>query len=529
MHLYSIPYERLGNWSQTDLAYIRQDPALSSFYTYPQQPEAVTEILRQRKKFPVDRALVLRALKSQYRKIGYTLPFTDEVWMEESTFTVTTAHQPVLLTGPLYHIYKIAGTIHLAQDWQAAHPGHKIIPVFVLGSEDHDWAEINHFHLYGKKLTWEREASGPGGRLSLDGLAEVINAVAEKTGQTEFGPELIQLLTTAHQRASSYGEFHQALLIALFQAHGLVVLNMDDPDLKRAFIPWMEKELREHFSYQHVTPVQEALSQAGYKPQAYCRPVNLFYLSPGVRERLEPVEGGVKRMDSETTLTDEAMIRELHQYPERFSPNVILRPLYQEFILPNLAYIGGGGEIAYWLERKKQFEAAGVHFPMLVRRNSMLLIDSSAAALMEKADLAWEDVLEDYDTIVKAYLLRNSQTDLSYTDELELLEKAYASLASKAKRLDPTLAQAIIAEQHKQVKQFDQLGSRLLRTEKQHQDTQLRQIQKVKDKLSPQGGLQERYDNFIAYYVTYGPEWIREMVTICDPMERQFTIVQLQR
>src|SRR6185436_12759892 len=117
----------------------------------------------------------------------------------------------------------------------------------------------------------------------------------------------------------------------------------------------------------------------GFKAQAYCRPINLFYMEEGVRERIEPLgDGGYIRVDSKISYTQEEIIAELHSHPERFSPNVILRPLYQEFILPNLAYIGGGGELAYWLERKTQFEHFGVPFPMLVRRNSVLWLDRDA-------------------------------------------------------------------------------------------------------------------------------------------------------
>jgi uncharacterized protein YllA (UPF0747 family) len=223
----------------------------------------------------------------------------------------------------------------------------------------------------------------------------------------------------------------------------------------------------------------------------------------------------------------EEVIAELHEYPDRFSPNVILRPLYQEFILPNLAFLGGGGEIAYWVERKSQFEAAGVAFPMLIRRNSLLLIDESAKGQLEKADLQWEDLLDDYDTIVKNYLRRHSQTDLQFDAELKLINEAFERLAQKAEKIDPTLAKAILAEEVKQSKQFEQLGSRLMRAEKQMQDTNLKRIQKVREKLFPEGGLQERYENFLPYYAVHGQKWIDAIVKICDPLEEKFTVVEL--
>jgi uncharacterized protein YllA (UPF0747 family) len=191
-----------------------------------------------------------------------------------------------------------------------------------------------------------------------------------------------------------------------------------------------------------------------------------------------------------------------------------------------LAYIGGGGEIAYWLERKSQFEAAGVHFPMLIRRNSLMLIDESTSAQLVKADLGWKDLLQDYDSIVRAYINQHSNADLDFSKEQDMLKGAYELLARKAETLDPTLATSIRAEESKQSKAFEQLGSRLMRTEKQHQETNLKRIQKLKEKLFPDSGLQERHENFLPFYATHGKTWIEQIVDVCDPFDGQFKVVE---
>jgi bacillithiol biosynthesis cysteine-adding enzyme BshC len=301
---------------------------------------------------------------------------------------------------------------------------------------------------------------------------------------------------------------------------------MDDVELKRAFLPILEKELMESISSKYVPATQALLEKSGFKPQAFCRPINLFYMDAGIRERIEPTkEGGFIRVESKITYTQAEILDELHKHPERFSPNVILRPLYQEFTLPNLAYIGGGGELAYWLERKTQFEAAGVHFPMLIRRNSLLLIDAATSAQIEKAGLKWEDLLDDYDSIVKSFLVRLSGSNLSFEEEEKWIMDAYQSLALKAERVDPTLATAIQAEKSKQAKAFEQLGSRLLRSHKQQQETSLNRIKKLKEKLFPEGGLQERHDNMLSFYAEHGQDLIRNLITVSNPMEEKFTIL----
>ncbi len=525
MEVFQMSYERLGLWSHTDLAYIRQDAALQPFIAYPPNASSFVDTIQHRKSFPADRTLLYQVLQKQYDALGIPLPVSEAQLLDENTFTVATAHQPSLLTGPLYNIYKIASTIHLAGQLSELHPEQNILPVFIMSGEDHDWEEINHVHLFGKKYTWDRAATGPCGRLSLEGLDTLLELVSELFVHTPYGKDIREMLYRSLKTANRYSDFHHLLLHHLFSRFGLIILSMDDPDLKRAFIPSMEKELRERFSFHHVPETQSKLEAAGFKAQAYCRLVNLFYMTDDARERIEPSDTGFLRVESGISMSEVDIMIELHDHPERFSPNVVLRPLYQEFTLPNLAYVGGGGELAYWLERKSQFEAAGVHYPVLIRRNSLLYIDAGTASQIRKADLLWEDLLDEYDAIVRAYILRHSQTELSFEAELEQIRSAYAQLADKAEKLDPTLSKAILAEETKQLKQFEQLGSRLMRTEKQLHETQIKRIQKLKEKLFPEGGLQERHENFLAFYSQSGPAWIDTIVRMADPLIGKFTVV----
>ena len=520
-------YKNLHQLSHTDLAYIEHDEALNEFIAYKPSKDSVAEAVRNRKKFPVDRKLLLEVLKKQYAQLNLPIPIEDAVLLDENTFTITTAHQPVLFTGPLFHIYKIASVIHLADDLNKSGAGEKFIPVFIMSGEDHDWEEVNHFHLFGRRYEWERKASGPCGRLSTDGLENLINTVVELFKNTPFISDIRTLLMESMSQSASYGDFHRKLIATLFGKFGLIVISLDDPELKKAFIPLIEKEIKEGFSYKHVTATQSLLEKKGFKVQAYCRQVNLFYMNDDVRERLDPVDGGLKRAVTGKKLTIEEVLAELHSNPERFSPNVILRPLYQEFILPNIAYVGGGGELAYWMERKAQFEAAGVHYPMLIRRNSVLLIDKATSAQIEKLELSPNDMFRNPDAIVKKYLQNHSKTELTYEQEMQMIHTAYRDLAGKAEKIDPTLSKAILAEESKQVKVFDQLGSRLLRTEKQQQDTQIKRIQRIKEKLFPGGGLQERNENFLSFYANTGPALIDSIVETCDPWIEKFTLVEL--
>ena len=527
MERFQTPYSDLNLWSHTDLAYIQQDPALVPFMAFTPGMDIIPEVIHSRKNIPVNRTLLLNAWKKQYERLNLKFPIEDKVLLDDDTFTVITSHQPTLFTGPLYHIYKIASTIHVCRSLKQHFPNQTFLPVFVLGAEDHDWPEVNHLYLYGKRYEWERSSSGPCGRLSLEGLDELISSIETILQNTPHGQEIVSLLREAVSKTNNYGEFHQYLLYKLFGEEGLLILNMDEPELKRAFIPLMEKEIREQFSIQYVQETQHSLEKLGFKPQAFCRPVNLFYMSPGKRERIDLQGDRFVLIESGKQYSCEELISELHKHPENFSPNVILRPLYQEFTLPNIAFIGGGGEIAYWLERKSQFENAGVHFPMLIRRNSLLLIDKSTASQLDKTGLTYKDLFMEYDKAVRKFLQQHSHSELTYNEELALIKEAYEKLATKADKIDPTLSKAILAEEAKQTKQFEQLGSRLTRAEKHQHETQLNRIQKLKEKLFPEGGLQERHDNFLPFYAESGKNWIKEIIDVCDPMPGMFTVILL--
>lgn len=527
MDVFYEEYSQFSQISPFDLAYLQHDERLKPFIAYEPFLENFNEAIEHRRDYQVDRSLLVKVLEDQYETLNLQAPATLKELLSNNTFTVTTAHQPTLFTGPLFHIYKIASTINLATQLRNHFPHSQFVPVFIVSGEDHDWAEINHLYVFGKKYEWDRTAKGPVGRLNTDGLDELITQLLGLLENAPHRDELRSIFDRALQQATNYSEFHTILVHGIFEKHDLIILNPDDARLKKAFIPFFEKELLEQFSYDAVTDVQRQIEEAGFRAQAFCRPINIFYMEDGIRERIERTENKFTRVESQISYSQEEIIQLLHEHPERFSPNVILRPLFQEYTLPNLAYIGGGGELAYWLDRKKQFEIAGIPYPMLIRRNSILLIEASTKNQLDKMQLPYVELAKDFQQVIRHYLQLQRQSDLSLDKELSLLSEAYQQLAEKAELIDPTLAKAILAEEHKQTKAFEQLGSRLVRAEKQQQETQLKKIERLREKLYPGNGLQERHDNFLPYYAKYGQAWIDKLVQLSDPFVKKFMIVEL--
>ncbi|MBK8877584.1 MAG: bacillithiol biosynthesis cysteine-adding enzyme BshC [Haliscomenobacter sp.] len=527
MESHCIPFSNVSYFSFKDIAYATGHPALTPFYRYKPTLAAFKDAIRDKTATPTDRDLLVRVLKEQYASLQTSdlVQSHIEALAQPNTFTVVTAHQPSLFTGPLYYIYKIIGTINLAETLQHAYPEFRFVPVFVSGSEDHDFAEINHAHLFGKTLTWEAQAGGSTGFLPTDTLEPVLAQLGELLQSSENGQRIYNEIKAAYTGHPFYGEAAQDLVNRLFGKFGLVVLDMRHRELKRAFIPIMREELFFQPSQAIVEQTQKALEEAGFSGQAHAREINLFYLHDQLRSRITKEGEAYHILGTSIRFSPTALENELVQHPERFSPNVVLRPLFQEFILPNLAYIGGGGEIAYWLERKQQFEHLGINFPMLIRRNSVLWIDKGSSQRMDKLGIETEQLFLDADALIRQYVDSQTEHELSLSQEITGLNAVFERVRQKAISVDPTLEKAILAEGTKQVKVLEQLETRLLRAEKQKHDTAIGQIRHLKEKLFPGNGLQERHDNFISLYQKYGEELFETLKAHLHPLEEGMLVL----
>lgn len=524
MQIQEIPFNKLTALSSRDIAYQEGNKNLDPFIAYPFQFDALDRAIADRKNHAVDRNLLVSELQKQYKTIPHSTLVAEHIEMlaEDSTFTVITAHQPSLMTGPLYYILKICSAINLAK--RASSESHKIVPVFIIGGEDHDFDEINHTYLFGKRISWDREASGSVGRLDLSGFDEIIEQVSAMLGKSEPADDLREKLAFAQKNAKTYGEFSFLFTHAIFDAYGLVIANYDNKAFKKSFAPIIKKEIFEEFSKPLVVETQNLLEENGFSNQAYARDINFFYLHNGQRLRIEKIEDTYHLVDSETTFTKSELEAIIDEYPERFSPNVVMRPIYQEHIMPNLAYIGGGGELAYWMERKTQFEAFRVFFPMLIRRTSAMWLSQKNQEVLAKLGLHVDDLLKDTDLLLKEYALEQSKFDVDFTEYYSEIEQAHVKIEKITEEIDHTLVARIEAMKTNQINGLEKLRGRLIKKIKQQQEVDLNKIRKIKDYLFPNDGLQERRANFMEFYLDAGPELIDILIENCDPFNKGFQV-----
>ncbi|MFT4759185.1 MAG: bacillithiol biosynthesis cysteine-adding enzyme BshC [Paraglaciecola sp.] len=528
MEILHIPFEDVPQLSSRDKAYYREDPTLQPFYKYPVNLASFKNVIADKATENINREVIVEVLKEQYSRLDIAGKVEENIGKiaDKSTFTVITAHQPSLFTGPLYYIYKIISAINLAKQLNAEYGENQFIPVFVTGGEDHDFEEANHANLFGKKLAWESGETGSVGKMKTAKIQSVLEELKGVLKGSENAQHIFKIMNDAYTENELYAEATIQMVHELFKNEGLVVLNMSHPKLKRAFIPIIKEEILKQPSIALVEETVAELEKVGFSGQATPREINFFYLDDQIRERIVFENGSYQVLNTDLTFSEKEMVAEIDNHPEKFSPNVVMRPIFEEAVLPNLAYIGGGGELAYWLERKTQFEHFGINFPMLIRRNSALWVDKGNAKKIDKLGFSVGAMFQGEHELIKQFVNENATAELSLEAEKEALKAVFEQVAEKTEPIEPTLVKAVFAEQAKQLKSLENLESKIMRAEKQKHDVALNQIAGLKDKLYPNNdGLQERTDNFMGFYLKYGEAFFETLKANLDPLKKGFVVV----
>jgi len=517
MRITKLDYNATGAFSALVTDYLAQDPKLDAFYHRFPDLNAFGEQIEEKQLNPEHREILCRELERQYSTLSEMHPAVRQnldLLAQPTTYTITTGHQLNIFTGPLYFVYKIITTINLARQLKETYPEYDFVPVYWMATEDHDFAEINHFTLFGKSYTWESGQKGAVGRFSLEDMDALLASL----------PEIDPVFTEAYKQHKTLADATRALTQALFGAYGLVALDGDNPELKQLFAPVIKEELQRQTAHNLVGQVSERLAD-NYKPQVMSREINLFYLADGLRERIVLEDGIYKVLNTDLTFSPAEIEQLAAENPEQFSPNVILRPLYQEIILPNLAYIGGGAEVSYWFQLKGIFDNFRVPYPIILLRNSALYISKPNANRLQKLQLTATDIFKDTVTLKKQITAQFEQEEISLAAEKKQVNTIFDQITQLAAAIDGTLTKTVAAEAQKVQNALEVLEKKLVKANDTKYETYFNQLVNLKEKLFPGGTLQERVDNLLTFNAN-NPHFIQNLVEAFDPLEGKFTVLE---
>lgn len=525
-----ISYRETGFFSPLVLDYIEQKSSLFTLPLLSPDLSGLKKAIKQRQQFSTNRSALVTHLKQQYEGIELSTPVRDNIerLLASSTFTITTAHQNNLFTGPLYFFYKILHAVRLATYCKEQFPDQDFVPVFYIGSEDADLEELNHIHVGDHTHRWNTSQEGAVGRMKVDqALHSLIQQLEGEWGVLPHGKEWISVLKESYKEQDTIARATLRLVNRLLGRYGVVVLDADAKALKELFKPICSFDLEAGQTESVLTTALSQMKEWGYSSQAFVRPINLFYLQDGLRQRIEKVNDSWVVVGTAIAFSQQQLMQELEQHPERFSPNVILRGLYQSLILPDIAFIGGGSEVAYWLPLIPLFKKMGIPYPTLVLRNSFLLVAAAQSAKLEKFGLEATQLFKSVDKLLEGFYSDADKLNCSLHAEIVQLQEFYRQLAEKAEEVDFTLkghAESIGKTSERLVRGMEKKLARA--TKRKYADME-KKLHALKNALFPAEQLQERYENIGVYYARYGNTIFDKILEASTPLESHFTIITL--
>jgi bacillithiol biosynthesis cysteine-adding enzyme BshC len=531
-----IPVQQTNLVPEIVKDYLNQKPELKSFYAYPNQLNQFDFLKSSKSSFaPERRGILHQHLLSQYQNAGIDLnKSTNKAVLDNiqsllasHTFTVCTGHQLVLFGGPLFTTFKILSTLQLAKELNKNRPEEKVVPVFWLATEDHDFEEIQSVYIAGKKISLELpHQAEPVGELLIQGIENLIEELASSLASNAIAETFIKQVKEAYQNGFSLAKSSIRFYHELFAEFGLVILDANVKKLKETFIPVIKNDVlsQSHFEAQKAS---DSILAKHYRLQINARPFNFFYINPnGERFLIQKNKNNQFILSSKADLYSEQELKELiEKFPERFSPNVNLRPLYQEMILPNLAYIGGPAEIAYWLQLKSIFDVNKVQFPVLVLRHMQAFVDSNFATSIGKLKLSHQQLLSSEHALEQEFYQQSELPGIE--TQLAAIEQNWQQIYEACLKVNDEMAMQTLQAKLKDRQDLKTIQKQYVQLRKAKLAQQFEKVKKQRNQLYPEGKFQERTLQLIDFEVMKMKPLLNDILKEIDPFNPCFLFFDL--
>lgn len=479
--------------------YIDQNEELSDCYAFEHSLSGVIAASKARKTTTQSYDILVDEVERQAKasKFASKIVLENIARLKNGAQTVTTGHQLCIYGGPLFFFHKIMSVIALCN--QLKESGVEAVPVYWMASEDHDFEEINHVFIGNEKVVWNKEAQGPVGKLDLADLTDFKQKLAELFQNDPLKKDLLKTVDDIFSSDKSLAEAMRDFVYWIFAEQGVVVIDADAAVLKKQFIPVLKLELESQFSFRELVQVNQRLASKDYNVQVDGREINLFFMEEGYRDRIVKTNEGFSTADGSKQWTKDEMIDLVETHPEKLSPNVVLRPVYQEVILPNIAYIGGPGELSYWLQLKSVFAACDTFFPAILLRDMVLLADEKTQKRKQQLNLAYDELKKSHDEILTEIVRKEGSHEFLVSEKIGEISRLLSNLQADLGALNKNLEISAETEKTRVIKRLNVLQKKTLRLDKKKAEVADRRISELKDALFPFNTPQERIHNWLTY------------------------------
>ena len=531
----TLPFEQIPHQTRLFLDYVRDPIALQQYYPsavlyHHELAQRVPEVLAA---YRVDRDRVCDALDAMNRRWGAGQATLENIQLlrESDCIAVVSGQQAGLFTGPLYTIYKALSAVKLAGCLQQRDT--KAVPVFWIASEDHDFAEVAKAELIGRDCqlknvevtnVMHREGQPVGHVVVDDSMTALVDHLFELLPNSEFAADMKALVKDAWQPGRGYAESFATMMTSLLGRYGLIFLDPLDPELKKLAAPlYSEAAQRAPEIAAAIEKRSSELESAGYHAQVLAT-ANSFPLflhdEEGARHAVVRVENGkYKTKVIEQEYTAEELATLARDTPDKFSPNVTLRAVVQDYLLPTIAYYGGAAEIAYFAQTAEVYRVLERPATPILPRSSLTMIERHTGRTLERYGLTLKDFFEGLEPVIKRVVEEHLGADTAklFANTEENVNHELDRLRQDLESIDPTLASALETGRKKINYQLEGLRSRFVRAQMERDEAVHRQLQRAFDQLYPNKDLQERHINItslLARHGTYVIEWIFNAINL---------------
>ena len=500
----------------------KKDSNLSSFHNGTDLSHIDRDFFEKRDLNIENREVLYQVISSQYSKTGLKIPENLKDIKNKGVFTITTGHQLCVFGGPQYFIHKIISVLKIVENLKLKFKDFDFIPLFWMASEDHDFQEISSINIFNKNLSVSKEDGMGVGKINPEIFTPILESLKDLF-KNDFRFKNLESIFSASLSQQNWANATRYWISKVFEKENLIVIDADDVKLKKLFLPIFKNELEDQFIYNSVENTNSKLRSLGYEPKINPRVLNLFFLEDEKRHRIIFEDNVFKIGDMNLNLKE--ILNLLNNSPEKFSPNVLMRPLYQELLLPNLVYVGGPSELVYWSQLKKSFDQVDINFPILILRDHFNWMSEKSYKQWKNLGFSDNDLAKKPDTLIKNYVLSSNNETLDFKIENELLEKLSQNLLAKANGIETTLEPSVNGTIKGIMSDLDKVKNKFLKALKNKEELKKNQLNKISSQLHVNNKLTERVDSFIPMYVKGEKDYIRTLKTYSKPENKSIKII----
>jgi len=543
----NIPYSSLDGYNELFIDYVNSFNKIGDFFEYPFDSQglynSITEKNTSYNSGKISRLELSEILKTQNKffNSGESTFLNIEFLKDPGTFAVVTGQQVGILTGNLYTIIKALNAVRLSRSLSAKYTEFKFVPVFWLEADDHDFLEINNINVFDRNNNlsnlkyFERGAEKeryltPAGRINLDEHIEVFkNALKDTLLETEYSEQLFDYINRSYREGIDLTTAFARFFNYIAGDTGLIFCNPTDREIKKILIPVFEKELISYpQSGELIIEKSAELEQRDYVPQVKPRQINLFYTVNNNRHLVEFKENKYSLKHTRQKFEKDDFFDLLYSVPENFSPNVVLRPVCQDFLLPTIAYIGGPSEISYFAQFKDVYGFFGMKMPVIYPRTSLTILEKRVESFLTKYEINFEELFDETNA-AKKLLGKMNEINIddefgNLTDELNAVVYLYCQ---KLNNVDKNLVVNLKNRHDKYIENINIIRQKFAESQMNQNETTGSRLKSVIESVYPDGILQERCINVTYYLNKYGPDIVKELYQTIEINKHNHQVISL--